>query len=438
MRAMILLPLWTGCEIYSTAGETGLDPSDTALSESGTGDEDPGFPDESTYPDLLDCEEVVTFGYTTPSGTLCTSGVAAWLLSDSSTYSTVQDAIDAAPTGDTVTVCAGTWLENLRLDTSLNLRGYGANMSWLDGAYQGRVLEITGNPDVTLQGLALIQGVDGYDGGAVSAAGGTLSVSNVLFERNTSGYEGGALDAYTTDLTIARSCFRFNGADYEGGAVNAGYQGSVSITGSVFVYNDAGYEGGAIAFGGRTDDITLDITDSTLAWNIAGYSGGALSIGSREFSTTTISGSRLEDNFAENEGGAIAIGSWGGNTLVLEDSAVIQNESSSGGGVSVGGWGSHAVELTDTWFVENEVTDAGGALDSGSRCTATLSMIGGGVIANEAPDGGGGFAIHSETTLSVTEAHFGSGTGDNEVGDVNSYTGWGAFASFTCDGTTCD
>ena len=50
---------------------------------------------------------------------------------------------------------------------------------------------------------------------------------------------------------------------------------------------------------------------------------------------------------------------------------------------------------------------------------------------------GGGLSITSTTTLDVSDAHFGSGAGDNQVGDVNSYTGWGAAATFSCASSLC-
>lgn len=435
------LTLAFACSLDGSYSESGLDSVDSGLDTGAgaeTGDEvtpgDPGYPDESTLPQLGDCDGAEE-GYIAPSSAPCTSGVVAWLDSDLSTYSSLAAALRDSTDGETVNICPGTVTGSTSVSKSVTLRGYGVNRTVLSGAWSSRVLQISGDATIGVTGLTIAYGFDDYDGGSVTMSNGDVSFSHVRFERNNAGYQGGAISQTGGDLVVSESCFLFNGSDYEGGAI-ASSSGDLDITDTVFVYNDAGYEGGAIDFGGWDDGYELNISGGTFAWNIAGYSGGALSIGSWEESTVTVEDSRFEDNFAEYEGGAISLGSWGGNHLVMSGSALVENESRSGAAIDVGGWGTHSADLEGSWLLDNEATSEGGGLEVGSRCTATLLISGGGVVGNIGSRGGG-LSITSSTALSVTDAHFGAGVGDNQGGDVNEYSGWGAGATFTCASSVC-
>lgn len=62
--------------------------------------------------------------FVSPSGS---AGSGDWSC-DSAAYSTIQSAVDAAPSGGTVTVCPGTYTEDVIISSPLNLRGIDATI----------------------------------------------------------------------------------------------------------------------------------------------------------------------------------------------------------------------------------------------------------------------------------------------------------------------
>ena len=89
-------------------------------------------------------------------------------------YSTIQSAINASQTGDTVSVAPGTYFENLSIDTkeiTLVSTG-GASSTILDGSHLGPVLKITNTPSTR----SLVSGFTIQNGSPLSSNGASLSV----------------------------------------------------------------------------------------------------------------------------------------------------------------------------------------------------------------------------------------------------------------------
>ena len=70
-------------------------------------------------------------------------------------YSSIQAAVNAASNGDTITVDAGTYTENVRIAKSINLVGAGATSTSVNANYVGaHVFEVTTN-SVNISGFTV-------------------------------------------------------------------------------------------------------------------------------------------------------------------------------------------------------------------------------------------------------------------------------------------
>jgi predicted outer membrane repeat protein len=232
-------------------------------------------------------------------------------------------AVDLATDGDTIYICAGTYLIEATIDLGaelLTLQGAGAGVTILDGGSDTLILDCT---TATVSGLTFEDGrAYGFgegggegpvDGGAISCT--TVTVTNSTFIGNEAYDDGGAISG--TTVTVTNSTF-WNNNGGDGGAIAA--DGTVTVTNSTFIGNDANsFIGGAIAadgtvtvtnstfignealiVGGAIYGITITVTNSTFVGNSASY-GGAISA-----ATGIITQSRFRRNMASEIGGAVA------------------------------------------------------------------------------------------------------------------------------------
>ncbi len=78
------------------------------------------------------------------------------------TYSTIQSAIDAADSGDTIYVHAGTYYEHLTISKSITLEGVDRETTIIDGSGSGSVVYVTTHY-VTIGGLKITNGENGIE-----------------------------------------------------------------------------------------------------------------------------------------------------------------------------------------------------------------------------------------------------------------------------------
>jgi predicted outer membrane repeat protein len=146
-------------------------------------------------------------------------------------------------------------------------------------------------------------------------SGESLALDNVTV---TSGYawDGGAISSAYGTVTVSNSTFSGNSADSEGGAISSAY-GTVTVSNSTFSGNSAVYNGGAI----HNWYTTLAVTNSTFSGNTAGSAAGAIyNFGS----TATISHSTFSGNTAS---GAGAI--YNNDTLIIDGCSVLRGNTAS-------------------------------------------------------------------------------------------------------------
>ena len=153
--------------------------------------------------------------------------------------------------------------------------------------------------DLTIINCTFLNNGNGDDGGIIfDANGGSLTVINSTFKKNTADY-GGAIYSIG-NLTVINSIFTDNVGTYEGGAIHFS-RGTLNIEGSTFTNNRASKEdgGGAIFALGDSANITNSIFN-----NNYGVLGGAIS----SSCNLSISNSNFSSNSAKSAGSVYVIG----------------------------------------------------------------------------------------------------------------------------------
>jgi parallel beta-helix repeat protein len=96
-------------------------------------------------------------------------------------YTKIQDAIDAASSGDTIFVYPGNYAENIVIGKSIQIRGENRNSTIIDGGRHASVVIITAS-DIIMQNFTVQNAKNGtqYAGIAISAASNVIIAGNIL------------------------------------------------------------------------------------------------------------------------------------------------------------------------------------------------------------------------------------------------------------------
>ena len=326
-------------------------------------------------------------------------------------YSTVQSAINAANSGDTVKVAQGTYAENISISTSktvailggwskdFSYRSEDSSLTVIDGKGLKSTFDIHAGANtsinVTLEGVTIRNGKAEKGGGLHAESSGSgvsliLNLKNVRISNNKSDVDGGGFWAESsqsgakTELTISNSIISEN-ASREGGAA--------SLT----------------SFGGGTVIAVFDLCQISL--NTATDFAGGVWINSSGGSTkVTLSRSAISQNTGANlDAGGIGVyasGSGSTTELTLEKNVIRDNKAGYGGGVMGYAWGTGAlatIALSNNILAGNEAL-MGGAIFSCSGKTDPGTIPGGTVnwrltnntiTANRATQYAGGIQLHS-------------------------------------------
>jgi parallel beta-helix repeat protein len=169
-------------------------------------------------------------------------------------FCTIQAAVSAASSGDTVYVRAGTYYEHVTIDKSLTLQGEDRNTTIVDGSGSGNVIYVTANY-VTICGLTATNG--GY--GIYLIPNWSIhhiTVTDVVIDLNSQvgfsaphsgGYHliedciisnsgGGASYAHQFGNSIIRNCEVFG----NGGALSVAHGSNTQIANNIVHHNGAG------------------------------------------------------------------------------------------------------------------------------------------------------------------------------------------------------
>jgi serine protease len=266
-----------------------------------------------------------------------------------SEHATIQAAIDAASSGDSILVAPGTYVEHLDTRAKmLVLRSeLGPASTVIDGGGQGRVIDIAGGG--TLEGFTIRNGYDYYAGGGIRVRGSVhTAILNNVIESNAVGEfdlgSGGGIACYPeTRIEVRGNIIRNNSAGDSG----AGIWDQSAIAGSVIANNTI--EGGwcHVCGGGIAAGPSAVIENNLIRLNIADSFGAGICVlgGVPAIENNTVVGNiNGNPTFVHGAGIHVVDGS-----PVVRKNIIARNRGITGLGAGVRCAGTSILECNDSW-----------------------------------------------------------------------------------------
>ena len=230
-------------------------------------------------------------------------------------FQSIQDAVNAASTGDTINVGPGTWPGRLDYrgkdllirstngmqETILDANGMSSVVLFISGEGEGAILEgftVTGGIGLTFKGE--------LTGGGIQIVETSPIIRDCHITGNTATF-GGGVAIWEGNPLIENCLFTENHAEDDGGGLRLHHFTNMIIQDCVFTNNTAGVFGGAIAYGNDSDGQHIDCEFDS---NTAGLRGGAIA-SACDCNDPQLSGSNFCDSIPDH-----ILGGWedfGGN-----------------------------------------------------------------------------------------------------------------------------
>jgi hypothetical protein len=302
-------------------------------------------------------------------------------------YSTIQSAINAASSGDTILISKGHYFETIVIaGKRLTLQGADRRTTIIDANGEGTAVTIGHQTaeSATLVALADVTVTRGFgdNGGGISVLSrGSLVLRHCTIVSNHSTTEGGGINVFSDGtVTIADSTITNNDSIFTGGGIAATGEGTtVSIMRTTVSANRSSQgSGGGISL--AYDGSKLTLTDTDIVDNSARSAGGAFLGSGVPGNTVTVQNVLINGNTATQDTGGL----WIAGAASLERVVLAHNiAGTSGGGVSTfeAFRGGGIITLNDVYVVQNKAGTEGGGILNNEGLAASMT-----VVADNQPD----------------------------------------------------
>jgi parallel beta-helix repeat protein/predicted outer membrane repeat protein len=273
-------------------------------------------------------------------------------------YPTIQAAINASVSGDTVIVRPGTYVENIDfVGKAITVRSnLGSSVTSIDGNQAGSVVTFQNGEalDSILKGFTMTNGKAQY-GGGIYLYDASPDIADSIITGNTATQRGGGIACdESSNILLRRSLVSDNTSTDNGGGIYvyraAPFLKSNTISGNRSVQGSGGgiaceYANPFVRNNTITDNFACDlggggifcgnasnpkIQDNTITWNTV--TGGLADGGGINcfYNEPTITNNIISENTADCEGGGIY---GGGVDAIITNNIISNNTARSGGGI---------------------------------------------------------------------------------------------------------
>ncbi len=241
-------------------------------------------------------------------------------------YSTIQAAMNAASSGDTVQVAAGTYAPStngerfpITMKNGVRLIGAGAEVCIIDAENTNRVIYFSriSNPTTTVEGFTITNGkVTGSGGGILVSESSNPRITNNIISGNSATVYGGGIQVYgtyyiTSSATITNNVVTDNYALFYGGGIeirghSARPYAAATIVNNIITRNSVLNYGGGISTFHGTSTITNNVITGN--WVDSDDGGGIVCLPN---SRSVITNNIITGNRAGSRGTYGGIFGWG-------------------------------------------------------------------------------------------------------------------------------
>jgi len=185
----------------------------------------------------------------------------------------IQAAIDAASSGDTILVAPGRYFENPLVDGKvLTIRAMvGPAATTIDGGDLETVVRMWSGADGVLAGFTLTNGDAPSSGGGLRILDSSPRIEGCRIEHNTALSDGGGVAISGGGPTLVNCIVRGNGTTYwDGGGIHLGFAQGTVITNCTVVDNHVPIDGWAGGIWDNNEDATISnciVRDNQSGWS---------------------------------------------------------------------------------------------------------------------------------------------------------------------------